>query len=81
MTEYEEAVEALQGRVLPTDVVYRLTRGEQVEYVSMYNDEITGVSRGLDGVLKYGDNAYYWLAGKTPAIAKLGWSGKMVPHD
>ncbi len=77
MTKEELLNKITYGCPSINDIMYRLFNKNNEEYVTMYNDEITGYSEGLKNILKFGDNAYYWLA--TPSqFAKLGWSGEIV---
>ena len=65
------------------DMIYKLTKGDQIEYVAVSHDScVVGVTDGIADLIHYGDNAYHWLAtplvGGVPEIAKLGWSGKQI---
>lgn len=78
MTPREIALERLSPMNYG-DMIYRLTKGDATEYVAVSHDScIVGLTEGLADVLRYGDNAYYWLAGTVPEIAKLGWSGEKL---
>jgi hypothetical protein len=79
--EREEALRRLSGSNYG-DMIYRLTKGDQVEYVAVSHDScVVGVTDGIANTIKYGDNAYYWLASPAdgiPEIAKLGWNGEKI---
>ena len=78
MTERETALAHLSP-VNHGDMLYKLTKGEKIEYVAVSHDScVVGVTEGISDTIRYGDNAYYWLAGTVPEIAKLGWSGEIV---
>ena len=77
MTREEMLKLIIYGCPYPMDILYSLTKGDQKEYVTIYNDEITGYSEGLKEILRYGGSAYFWLASPSE-FAELGWSGEII---
>lgn len=51
----------LNGFPLDGDALWHVSKDGQTHTVTEYNQEVTGFSDGLKDVLRYGDNAYYWL--------------------
>lgn len=60
------------------DVLWRLTKDNRVEVATEYNQEITGFSEGLKGILTYGDNAYYWLWHPSAIEIQHGWKCERI---
>jgi hypothetical protein len=65
------------GFPLTHDAVWKLTKGEQIEVVTEYNQEVTGFSDGLKGIITYGDNAYYWLW-PPGEFQRRGWTVERI---
>lgn len=59
------------------DALWKLTKGDQIEVVTEYNQEVTGFSEGLRGTLIYGDNAYYWLW-PPGEFQRQGWTCEIM---